>query len=228
MPNLPISGLTGGNPAQSSDLIPIARSGVTYNVTAGSIADLAGVTTLGLTQPSWWNSGDGSSYSSVTTATGLWGTGTANQVKVWLVRLPYAITVRRITLRTNGSLAASHSSLACYDVTGNTKLFAFENFATTSSGVTFTTVLSPTVTLPAGMYYMACACDSTGTAPTTLGGFAATGTNEGVEPYNTQGTVRSGTAANAMGASGVMPATLGALSPGGGGLTVLPLWTMEP
>lgn len=40
MPSLPISGLTAGNPAQSSDLLPMERSGVTYYVTAGSIAAL--------------------------------------------------------------------------------------------------------------------------------------------------------------------------------------------
>ena len=42
MANEKISQLTSGNPAQSDDLIPIARSGSNYSVTAGSVADLGG------------------------------------------------------------------------------------------------------------------------------------------------------------------------------------------
>jgi hypothetical protein len=42
MADVKISGLTSGNPAQSGDEIPIARSGANYKVTAGSIAALAG------------------------------------------------------------------------------------------------------------------------------------------------------------------------------------------
>ena len=41
MANLKISQLTAGNPAQSSDIIPIDRAGVNFNITAGSIAALA-------------------------------------------------------------------------------------------------------------------------------------------------------------------------------------------
>jgi hypothetical protein len=37
MPNLKISQLTNGNPAQSTDLIPIARSGANFSITVGSI-----------------------------------------------------------------------------------------------------------------------------------------------------------------------------------------------
>lgn len=43
MPDLPISGLTAGNPAQSADLLPADRSGSTIKITAGSIAALSGV-----------------------------------------------------------------------------------------------------------------------------------------------------------------------------------------
>ena len=42
MANTKISALTSGNPAQSSDEIPIARSGANYKITAGSIAALGG------------------------------------------------------------------------------------------------------------------------------------------------------------------------------------------
>lgn len=42
MPNLKISELTAGNPALTDDLVPIARSGANFSVTAGSIAALGG------------------------------------------------------------------------------------------------------------------------------------------------------------------------------------------
>ena len=45
MPSEKISQLTSGNPAQSGDLVPIARSGANYSLTAGSIA-AAGLTTF--------------------------------------------------------------------------------------------------------------------------------------------------------------------------------------
>jgi hypothetical protein len=41
MPSEPISGLTNGNPAQAGDLLPIARSGANFSVTAASLAALA-------------------------------------------------------------------------------------------------------------------------------------------------------------------------------------------
>lgn len=41
MADTKISALTDGNPAQSGDEIPIARSGANYKITAGSIASLA-------------------------------------------------------------------------------------------------------------------------------------------------------------------------------------------
>lgn len=42
MADTKISALTDGNPAQSGDEIPIARSGANYKITAGSIASLGG------------------------------------------------------------------------------------------------------------------------------------------------------------------------------------------
>ena len=45
MPDLKISQLTAGNPAQSGDEIPINRSGSNFKITAGSIASLASIST---------------------------------------------------------------------------------------------------------------------------------------------------------------------------------------
>lgn len=44
MPNSKISALTIGGPAQSADLIPIARSGANYSLTGAQIAALAALT----------------------------------------------------------------------------------------------------------------------------------------------------------------------------------------
>jgi len=41
MADTKISALTSGNPAQSTDEIPIARSGANFKITAGSVAALA-------------------------------------------------------------------------------------------------------------------------------------------------------------------------------------------
>jgi hypothetical protein len=41
MPDLKISQLTNGDPAQTADQIPINRAGVNFSITAGSVGDLA-------------------------------------------------------------------------------------------------------------------------------------------------------------------------------------------
>lgn len=200
-------------------------SAVVSNPAGGNVA-IQG-TQFGTVSPAWWGSGDGSPHAFTPSASGQWGTGTANQLKVWLVRVPYTISIKKLTARTVGSLAASTSSFGVYNLAGTTKLIAWEGFATNTVGVTLTKTLGATVILTPGLYYVVCACDTTGAAPLTLGGYNAGGTNEGVLPWNTNGTTRTGTAANAMVAT-VLPATLGALSPGGGGFTALPLVIMEP
>lgn len=176
--------------------------------------------------PGWWTSGMGSNYPAVTTAAGQWGTGTANQVKFWMVQIDRTIVIGKLNFRALSGLGGSHSGFAVYTGDGATKLLSWDNFSTAGGGNLNTTLGSP-VTISPGIYIIACACDTTGTPPTTLGGYAATGTNEGVEPWNTNGTIRSGTAANPM-VAGNMPASLGVLSPGGGGFVALPLVMMEP
>lgn len=200
------------------------------------VTDSAGTTinatssgpTLGLAAPFCWTTGDGSFYPAVTTAAGQMGTGTANQVKFWMSRVPYSIAITKISTRGLGNLAGSKSAFAVYNATGTTKLFSWDNISTAAwTGTNPTTTLGATVTLSQAVYIFACACDTNGTAPTTLGGFAATGTNEGVEPWNTQGIVRAGTCSAAM-SGGIMPANLGTFSPGGSGFVALPAIVMEP
>src|SRR5216684_4194892 len=98
MGDLPISGLTAGSPALSTDLIPIAHSGTTFNVTAGSIANISGVT-FGLTGPAWWMLYDGSNFPFTTAVNGAYGTGTGNQVRFIMIRITYQIAVKQMTTR---------------------------------------------------------------------------------------------------------------------------------
>lgn len=55
MPDLKISQLTNGNPAQTNDQIPINRGGVNFSITAGSISALP-PTTAGANQVVYVNS----------------------------------------------------------------------------------------------------------------------------------------------------------------------------
>jgi hypothetical protein len=215
MPNLKISQLTAGNPAATGDQIPINRSGANYYITADSIAALATGATLGLTAPFWWMMWEGSNFSFSNSGNGQYGTNTANQVKVAMIRIPYQIKVKQMTTRILSSSASAVGGCGIYDSSGN-RLIHWDNYSLATGGVTVTVQASGSLTLQPGLYYGATACSDTSSAA-SLGGFGASGTNEGVQPWNTNGTTRVGYAANAM-AAGVLPATLGALSPGGGGL----------
>lgn len=180
------------------------------------------------TLPAWWLSGEGSSYAyaGVGEGNGTWSTGTANVIKVWYIRLPYAINVRQLSYRHNVSLAGSHSAFGLYSADGNTKLFSWDNFDTNVGAGLKTKILTPTISLPPGVYAIGCGSDTTGTSPGTQGGFLTVGSSESSQPQNAAGTVRLGTAANPLvGAS--MPATLGAISLAAVG-NVLPLFCMEP
>jgi hypothetical protein len=164
--------------------------------------------------PGWWLLFDGSSYAP-TSSSGSFGTGTANQLKYTFIRVPYSITLKFATTRVNGTVAAKVAACGIYSVAGNL-LAAWDNISTASGAAVTTTITGGVaVTLQPGIYIAACGHSDASTTATSLGGFATDGSNEGVMPWNTNGTKRTGTAANAI-SSGVMPATLGALSVGGG------------
>lgn len=226
--NKKISQFTNGDPAQSGDLLAADRSGVNFSISAGSIAALAPTPTFGSANPSWWGIYDGGPYGGVSNAgNGFFGSGVANQVKCVMIRVPYTIKVSKLVTRILSTSAAKVAAVGIYSSNGNTKLIAWENFSVAVGG-TLTTTLGAPVTLAPGMYIAVTSCSETGgPTATTLGGYLGMGTNEGVEPWNTNGTARAGTAANAM-SSGVLPSTLGAISAGGGGFTALPNVLMEP
>lgn len=184
--------------------------------------------------PAWWGSFEGGPFpwqGWPGGSNGQWGVGGgagANVVKFCMVRLSTLIAVTKLTYYQLSTLAGSVSGFAYYDRTGQTKIFSWDNIPTGSgSAGTKTTVLGQTYLLPAGIYVVACANSMNGTSPTTLGGYGTSGTNEPVESWNTNGTVRTGVASNPM-VAGVMPSALGALSISANISVSLPSITMEP
>lgn len=228
MPSLPISGLTAGDPAQSADLIPIDRSGSTFNVTAGSIASLSGSVTFGETLPGWWMCCDGSNYAFDGNAGGF-STGTANLIKWWMIRVPYTIVVKTMSFRYIGAGSGGVGGMAIYDKTGQTKLVSFDNFAFSGGAgpktITNSVGGAVAVTLPAGIYIVACAQSTTGATASTQGGYHTEGSSDNTNGYNIV-TPRSGQAANPM-VAGVLPAALGTLTTTVGLGTTLPCCCFE-
>src|SRR5882724_2714300 len=88
---------------------------------AGNGTTPSSAATFGLSNPSWWGSGDGSSYSMSGNPNGQWGTGTANQVKVWMVRIPYSITISKLTFRHLSSVVGAKGAFGMYNSAGTTK-----------------------------------------------------------------------------------------------------------
>jgi hypothetical protein len=225
MGNLKISQFNVGDPAEDGDLIPVDRSGVNYAVTAGSISDLYGGPTLGLTTPSWWGSFEGGLYYFNPTLAGLYGTTTGNQVKCSMVRIDRPITISKISTLVNANGGAGSLAGFGYYTTSGNKIFSWDSIDIHAGGIQQTTLVSP-VTLQPGEYFAASACSNSSSAASQCG-YQGGSTSEGIETWNVFGTKRSGTAANAM-VAGAMPATLGVISVGGGGFTVLPHFFMEP
>jgi hypothetical protein len=224
MPNLKISELTAGNPAVSGDQIPINRGGTNFSVTAESIAALSTGPTLGTASPSWWGSGDGSPFVINPTGGGDFRAASNNQVKFWMIRVSYAISVSKLSLRINTLAAGSHFAFGVYNSTGSTKLFSWDNVDPTGGGNKNTSFAS--VPMPPGIYIVACGSTDASAATTTFGGYSTSGTNETVIAWNNNGTVRAGVAANGL-SSGNMPSSLGTLSTSASIGTLVPLVVME-
>ena len=189
------------------------------------------VPTLGASNPFWWMLYDGSNYSFSNSGNGTYGTGTGDQIKFTMIRVPYPITLTHATTRILTTSAGGIVSCGIY-TTGGSLLAAWDGISTTSgTTVTVAKTGGGSVTLQPGIYIAAVGCSNTSGAA-SLGGFQAGASNEGVEPWNTNGTTRTGTAANALGSGGAaahaMPPTLGALSAGGSGFTTLPNILLEP
>jgi hypothetical protein len=179
--------------------------------------------------PGWWGSFEGGPFQWTGGGNGQWGVAGgsgANVVKFCMVRLPYIISISKLTYYQLSVLAGSVSGFAWYNSLGTVKLFSWDNIDTGAGGGTKTTTISP-VSIPPGVYIAACSNSMSGTSPTTLQGYGTGGTNEPSEPWNSNGTIRTGVGSNVM-SGGIMPATLGTLSASVNVGTSLPSITLEP
>jgi len=141
--------------------------------------------------------------------------GAANQaVYVFGFNLEAAWTLTSASYISQNSGAGEYYGFGIYDANGNAKIRT--SFLSTAIG-SATTNTFPPVTLPPGFYYFAQSVDATGlSAPSiTLPGNGGSISNTTFFTFlNANGTYVGGIAANPMGANtGVMPATLGAISP---------------
>lgn len=216
------------NTSQSIENL-IAGDGVTLVADSGGGTTItASGTTAFESSPAWWGSGDGSPYAWSNSVNGSFGTGTANQVKFWMIRIPYAIKVTRMDLRVLTGFAATLGGYAIYSSDGTTKFFSWDSIDTTTSITNRTITLGSPVILSPGVYIAACATSGSGASnPLTESGYATGGSSEPSRAWNIGGVIRSGTCSNSMSA-GTMPSTLGTLSLSAFIGTAVPLITMEP
>ena len=153
MGNLKISQLTSGNPAQSSDIIPIDRSGSNFRVTAGSIAAL-----VSGTASSSWSSPHamlgGATYSAGVSS-GVREIQNNSTMQFWL---PVPVSFNRLAIIMNKiTVGGSQETLdwGIYDSSGN----VLASIGATAYGASATpilkngTVKQGTVSLSAGTYW---------------------------------------------------------------------------
>jgi hypothetical protein len=150
---------------------------------------------------------------------------TSNQVEVFMFRLDRPFSFNTLTIRT-GAVGSPNptASVGIYSSSGN-RLVHWDSIVLGGVPTFQATPTGGAVLLQPGYYYWAFS-NSTTVNQETAGGLEHGGSGENVEAWNID-TVRGGTAANAM-VSGVLPATLGALTAGFNNAGDLPLWIVEP
>jgi len=128
--------------------------------------------------------------------------GTANQLRVMQVVIPYTITVGKVVGNITTASSGQNMFVGVYDASGN-KLLEAALSCTTANGVS--TSLGSTVTLTPGTYWYAVSASDTTCA--------ASGASLSGGWFNMldKNTTRTATAANSV-SSGVMPSTLGTLT----------------
>lgn len=196
----------------SSGIAPIAATGIIVGPQGNAFPAMLG---------NW----EGTSLEFQPLGIGNINTGTINQLQIWMFKLESAFTFNRLTIRSSNT-SGVHAGFGVYDFNGN-KLIGWDNLTMNFNNFTYT--INPTggaVTLPPGYYYWACAVDSTATV-SIAGEITNSGSGESGKPWNNS-LVRNGVAANLM-VSGVLPATLGALTAGYPiGANGQPAWVVEP
>lgn len=143
----------------------------------------------------------------ITTTTAGQPISTAQQVRVCQFVLKQRQVVNRITITVaSAGAGGSTVTVGIYDAAGTTKLIDSGTFDG-SSNTTQTLVISPGVTLPAGVYWFA---QSASTA-TALTAQAVSNSSTLAPMINNQTAKKCGFAANAA-TAGVLPPSLGAIS----------------
>lgn len=210
---LKISQLNNGNPAQSNDQIPINRSGTNFSITAGSIADLAPVPSFGTAGVGYfWGPGIVRPLFEGSIEAGTIAT-VADDVYVFEFVLENEWVISSASYMSDNGASGDYFGFGIYDLAGNA-LITTSFLSTATTGNTVVTNTFAPVTLPAGVYYFAQACDN---AVLEAPVFAFTYSGQSaVDLYplmNANSQPVAMLATNTMGANtGVMPATLGALT----------------
>ena len=226
MPNLPISQLTAAGSALGTDVIPIARlvTGVEENFSV-TAAEIAALSSGGVN----FGAGSGICFSS----SGKWGVEfdllsgadestdllglSANQVGVFKIVIPFAITVSTISIYAFGNNASqtNYGGFGLYSAAG-AKIIDGGGLVSIAANTNVDTVFSASfspVTLTPGAYWFA----QVATVPTSLQvtGIVIAPVGSVVPPYALGNFVSTklGTAANASSGLGALPATLGTITP---------------
>jgi hypothetical protein len=207
---LPISSSGGSTPdisvnaATSSSLGVVQPDNSTITISGGVISSTGGGVVIDIPGIGDWIPGFlPGSVTGPPTGIGAF-IGTVNQLLVVQFVLPVAITVNNIIITIANAVAASKTAVGVYSSSGN-KLVAADNIDSSTTGTKVTSVTS-TVLTP-GVYYLAqCASSLSVTADSII-------YNSDLVTMRNSGTVkRSGSAANPM-VSGVLPSTLGTITP---------------
>ena len=143
-------------------------------------------------------------------------TGTANQILVVQFVLPTPITARRLTANISVAAAGQKFFIGVYSTAGKKLLQA--SLSCGALNATTATLTSP-VALPAGTYFYAYGVSNTACAAT------ATPIAVGIANMLQKNSIRLATSSNAVSA-GVLPATLGTLTPTA--LSAIPVVLLEP
>ena len=224
MANYKISQLTPGAPALATDVLPIARSGQNYSLTAAQIAALAYANPMAT--PAWLGNWEGTPYSLAPVTDGYFTTTSANLVQAFLFKLPYTFSFNTLLVGFHVGAPAAVVGIGIYDTDGN-RLAHWDSVNAAFSNTIITA--DPTggpLTLPPDAYYWAYACGSTSSIRSGQG-LNNGGSAEASEPWN-HNEVRGGHASNLM-SGGILPDTLGDLTAGfQNSNQLLPCWIVEP
>jgi len=224
MANERISQLPSGAPAQLGDLIPIARAGANYSLTAQALLALATGSFTG--SPSLLGNWEGANLTMNPSGQGVFAATTANLVEVFQVKLLYPFSFNTLTFVSASVSGSNLVGIGLYSAAGSL-LVAWNNITVATNATKFANTPAGGATLiNPGNYFWGYACSTTATVQTE-GGLTNATSNETGMPWN-QSAVRNGYATNKM-SSGVMPSTLGTLTAGFPNSNFpCPCWVVEP